>query len=130
MYEEQPPVSHIEENVMNLVNEYRVSLGLNILEFDSIAYDFASEHTTYMVTEGRPSHDNFEFRSSNLSIKVNANYVSENVGRNFTTAESIVKAWIKSPTHKKVMEGNFTNTAVSINTDDQGVQYITQLFYK
>ena len=83
-----------------------------------------------MVSEGEISHDNFDRRASDLSVKANANYVSENVGRYFTTAKGLINAWIQSPTHKKVMEGEFTHTAVSVKIDNDGVWYATQLFYK
>lgn len=123
-------ISHKEQEVMNVVNEYRVSQGLNALEFNTVAYKFANEHNIYMISEGRISHDNFDIRSSNLAVKVNADYVSENLGKDFTYANDILRAWIASPTHLKVMKGEFAYTAVSVQADAEGVLYYTQLFYK
>ena len=123
-------ISTIEKEVIELVNEYRVSKGLNKLEYGTIAYEFAKEHTEYMISEGAISHDNFDIRSSDLSVKANANFVSENVGRNFSNASAVVEAWKNSPAHKKVMEGDFTYTAVSAEADANGLLYFTELFYK
>ncbi len=120
----------IELEIIELVNKYRLSKGLNVLEFDGIAYDYAAQHTEEMISEGKISHDNFDVRSSNLAQDAHADYVSENVGKNYTTAKAIVQAWIKSDTHRKVMEGDFLYTAVSVQADGSGTLYFTQLFYK
>lgn len=122
--------SNIELEILDLVNAYRSSKGLNTLEFDDIAYDYAAQHTDEMIAEGQISHNNFNVRSSNLAQEAHANYVSENVGKSYTSAAAIVQAWIKSDTHRKVMEGDFLYTAVSVKADGSGTLYFTQLFYK
>ena len=76
------------------------------------------------------SHDNFDRRSSDLTIAAKANYVSEIVGRNYITAEGIVNAWLESETHRKAIEGDYMYTAVSAKADSEGVFYFTQLFYR
>ena len=123
-------VSSMEQEVIDVVNDYRVSQGLNALEFNNVVYDFANTHNAYMIAEGKISHDDFDIRSSNLSVQANADFVSENLGKDFTNANDILEAWIASPTHKKVMEGQFTQTAVSVQADANGVLYYTQLFIK
>ena len=123
-------ISDIELEVINAVNNYRVSQGLRTLEFSAIAYEYATEHNTYMIEEGKISHDNFNKRSSDLSVDANTDFVSENLGKDFYTADQILQAWINSPTHKAVMEGDVTYTAVSVKADVDGVLYFTQLFFK
>lgn len=122
--------SNLEQEILALVNDYRKSQGLNTLEFSSYAYTYAEAHTEEMIAKGEINHDDFDQRSSNLAVEAHANYVSENVGRNFTTAKGIVNAWINSPTHRKVMEGDFIASAVSAQVDDSGVIYYTQIFFK
>lgn len=122
--------SEIELEILDLVNEYRSSKGLTVLKFDGIAYNYATQHTDEMISEGQISHDNFDLRSSNLAQEARANYVSENVGKSYTSAKAVVQAWIKSDTHRKVMEGDFLYTAVSAKADSSGTLYFTQLFYK
>lgn len=119
-----------EKDVLTLVNEHRTSEGLNPLEYGHVAYDFADSHNKYMISEGKISHDNFNLRSSNLSVKAKADSVSENVAKDFVNAKGVVRAWINSATHKKVIEGDFTHSAISIKADNEGVLYFTQLFYK
>ncbi|HBU79892.1 MAG TPA: CAP domain-containing protein [Muricauda sp.] len=127
-YEAQ--VSPMEMQILELVNQHRDSIGLNTLEFDKIAYDFAIEHTKDMIDKNEISHDNFDRRSSDLTIAAKANYVSEIVGRNYITAEGIVNAWLESETHRKAIEGDYMYTAVSAKADSEGVFYFTQLFYR
>ena len=122
--------SDIENEILYLVNEYRMLEGLNSLEFDANTYDFALQHNAYMISEGNISHDNFKQRSSKLAVTVDAGYVSENIGKNFVTAQALVNAWKKSPTHQKNMVGDFTHFAVSATPDSNGILYFTHLFFK
>jgi len=127
-YESQ--LSPMEMEILDLVNQHRDSIGLSTLEFDKIAYDFAIEHTMDMIDKNKISHDNFDRRSSDLTIAAKANYVSEIVGRNFVTAKGVVNAWLKSDSHRKAIEGNYKFTAVSAKLNDKGVFYFTQMFYR
>ena len=123
-------ISEQEEMVLDRVNEYRLSIGKNKLEFCGVAYKYALNHNTYMISKGYINHDNFDIRSSNLSLKVNARKVGEILGKDFISADNIVQAWLASPEHKKVLEGNnYTHTAVSVLADSKGIIYYTQLFY-
>ncbi|MEW2920937.1 CAP domain-containing protein [Muricauda sp. ANG21] len=123
-------VSDLEMEILSLVNEYRSSQGLNVLEFSSVAYYYATTHSKSMANEGEISHKNFDVRSSKLAVEADANYVSENIGRNFKTAKGLVRAWINSPTHKEIMEGDYKYTAVSAVPDEYGELYYTQLFLR
>ena len=115
---------------MTLVNEYRVEEGLSKLEFDKDAYEYAEAHNEYMISQGRISHDDFNRRSSDLSLVTGSGFVAENVGRNFVTAEALVEAWKKSPTHLRNILGDFTHGAISATPDENGNLYFTNLFYK
>ena len=123
-------LSNIETDVMDAINEHRVSIGLNNLQYGAVAQSFADSHNTYMIAQGIISHDDFARRASDLSVQANADKVSENLAKDFTSASEVLKAWLESPTHKKVLEGEFTHTAVSVTADADGVLYFTQLFFK
>ena len=127
---EEVTISTIEQEVIDVVNEYRVSVGLNEVAFSGVAYGYANAHNEYMISEGVISHDNFDKRASKLSEEANADFVSENLGMEYTNAADILEAWKNSPTHKKVMEGDFQYTAVSVTADANGVLYFTQLFFQ
>lgn len=120
----------LETEILNLVNEYRTSQGLDPLAFNATVYKYATAHSKSMATEGKISHVNFDIRSSELAVEAHANYVSENVGRNFKTARGLITAWINSPEHRKIMQGHYQYTAVSARSDEDGIIYFTQLFIR
>ena len=120
----------VENELLNVVNDHRVSLGYTSLQFSAVAYDYANQHNDYMVANGSISHDNFSSRASKISSEVNAEYVAENVAKDYKTAFEAFEKWLSSPNHIKTMEGEFTHTAVSVKKDANGNLYFTQLFYR
>ncbi len=120
----------VENELLHIVNSHRVSFGYNSLAFSAIAYDHANKHNDYMVATGNLSHDGFSSRASSISNEVNAEFVAENIAKDFSSATEAFQNWLGSPDHKKTMEGDFTHTAVSVKKDAQGNLYFTQLFYR
>ncbi|MEQ5790113.1 CAP domain-containing protein [Muricauda sp. NFXS6] len=120
----------MEEELFNLVNDHRESIGLNILENSPPAYKYAEEHNDYMISRNSLSHDNFEARASKIAAEINAQLISENVARYYTSAEVTLDAWINSTSHKDAMEGDFSHTTLSIELDKDGRPYFTQIFMK
>lgn len=119
-----------EEELFNLVNEHRISIGLQALAFSSEAYKYAEEHNVYMITEDKLSHDHFSSRASKLASETNAVLVGENVAKDFTTNMATLNGWLNSPAHKSTIEGDFTHSAVSITINGNGKPFFTQLFYR
>ena len=122
--------SSIENEVLAVVNAHRAELGLSKLKFSSDIYMYAEEHNYYMIANGKISHDNFYVRASSITRKEMAAIVKENVAKNYSSANKVVEAWLKSEEHKKTIEGDFTHTVISIKADERGKLYYTQLFYK
>ncbi len=123
-------VKAMENELLSIVNEYRMSSGYSPLEFSAVAYEYANSHTDYMIAEGTLSHDNFSSRASVISSETNAVEVAENVAKDHPSAAAAFEGWLKSPSHKNTLEGNFTHTAVSVKKDGNGDLYFTQLFYR
>ncbi|MEK6153036.1 CAP domain-containing protein [Flavobacteriaceae bacterium 3-367] len=120
----------VEEELLALVNEHRISIGQPALKFSAVAYEYANAHTDYMISKGSLSHDNFSSRASGISSEVNAAQVAENVAKDYSNAAAALQGWLNSTNHKKTMEGDFTDTAVSVKKDPSGNLYFTQLFYR
>lgn len=116
--------------VLDLINDHRISIGLNELQKDQQhASAYAVDHTKYMISKGKISHDNYTERANGLK-SIGATSVGENVAFGYDTAEKVVNAWLNSPTHRNVIESNYTHTGFGILTDSKGVFYFTQLFYR
>ncbi|MEJ2163290.1 MAG: CAP domain-containing protein [Robiginitalea sp.] len=121
--------SALETELLQLVNEHRVLLGYTPLSFSQLAYSYASEHTDYMIAKGSLNHDNFSARASGIASEVNAKAVSENVAKDYDSAEKALQGWLASESHRKTMEGEFSHTAISVKENTEGTLYYTQLFY-
>ncbi|WP_339894135.1 CAP domain-containing protein [uncultured Algibacter sp.] len=120
----------IEVEILELINNHRLTLGLNPLGDMNIIKSVANSHTDYMVVKDEVSHYNFFTRSNYLKSNVGAQKVSENVAFGYSSAESVVRAWIKSEAHKAILEGDFTNFDVSAEKNEEGRWYYTNIFIK
>lgn len=125
-----PAPKDIEMDVLRLINDYRAEQGLNALNNDNMIKSVAFSHTDYMIEVDNVSHDNFFQRKTSLQQNANAIAVSENVAYGFSSAHSVVNAWINSPGHRATLEGDFTDFDISAEQDEDGDWYYTNIFIK
>lgn len=119
-----------EIETMALINAYRVSIGLNELkEINHISYK-SEEHDHYMIANNVVNHNDFVSRSENIMRVLGAKSVSENIAYNYNSPKAALDAWLKSPTHKENIEGNFTHFGLSIRINADGKKYYTNIFAK
>ena len=122
--------STIEAELFALINEYRASIGLNEMEFDPTTFYYTGLHTDYMIEKGVTSHAKFGERAEKISNRTGAVYVAENVARNYDTVAEALEAWLKSPGHRKNIEGDYNYSAISIKPNSNGDLYFTQIFFR
>jgi len=121
----------LESEILVLVNTHRVSIGLKELNSLPAVSNIAKGHTNYMIESGKISHDNFDQRAKTLMDKEHAISVGENVAYGYSTAESVLKGWLNSDTHRAVIENpDFTHFGISTITNSEGRNFFTQLFIK
>ncbi|WP_100611674.1 CAP domain-containing protein [Confluentibacter lentus] len=125
-----PAPTSFELEILELINNHRLSVGLNPLKNMDLIKSQAYSHTDYMVETQTISHDYFYERSNFLKQNAGALKVSENVAKGYTTAQSLVNAWIKSESHKANIEGDFTNFDISAEKGTDGKWYYTNIFIK
>ncbi len=125
-----PETKPIEKQILELINNHRLTKGLNPLGDLPVVKSVAYSHTDYMLDKDEVSHDNFYTRSNYLKSNVAAKRVSENVAYGYSSAESVVKAWLKSDGHKANIEGDFTNFDVSAEKNKNGRWFYTNIFIK
>ena len=119
----------MEYQILSLLNEHRKSVGLSVLEIVNIVSKEAEGHTDYMIQAGKASHDNFPVRHKNLVEKISAIEVGENVAYGYSTAEAVVKAWIKSSGHRGNLENeSYTHFGISTKQNAEGRNYFTNIF--
>lgn len=125
-----PSAKEIEIEILELINQHRIELGLNTLTGNTKIKSVAYSHTDYMVEVNSMSHDHFYQRRNSLIVNADAQEVSENVAYAYSSAHSVVQAWLKSEGHKANIEGDFTDFDVSAEQNAQGKWYFTNIFIK
>ncbi len=119
-----------EEEVLVLINNYRASHNLKVLEkVDYISFK-SEEHDNYMISTGQMTHNFFQDRYENIVKALGATNVSENLAYNFSTAQGVFNAWLNSPSHKVNIDGDFTHFGISIRANAEGKKYYTNIFMK
>jgi uncharacterized protein YkwD len=97
-----------------LVNRYRREANVAELELDEKLDALAREHSAAMVRARRLSHDDFpsRVRRSGYAMCV------ENVGWNYPTPASQMKAWRASPGHdRNLVERRVTHVGIGVAGD-------------
>ncbi len=125
-----PATKTIEIEILELINNHRLGMGLNSLNNLSIIKSVASTHTDYMVEINQVNHDNFYQRKNSLIQKAGAAKVSENVAYGYSTAQAVVNAWINSDSHRVNLEGDYTDFDISAEQNSEGRWYYTNIFIK
>jgi uncharacterized protein YkwD len=125
-----PETKTIEVEILELINNHRLSMGLTALSDMTMVKSVAFTHTDYMVDNNEVSHANFYKRSDYLKAKAGATKVSENVAYGYSSAESVVRAWLKSDGHRTNIEGDFTNFDLAAEQNAEGKWYYTNIFIK
>ncbi len=120
-----------ETKLVALINDYRVSQGLNSLEVINHISFKSEEHNEYMIENKVVNHDYFEQRSNNIINVLGAERVGENIAYNYATAEAAMHAWLNSPGHKANIVGDYTHIGMSVSVDSEtGRKYYTNMFMK
>jgi uncharacterized protein YkwD len=122
--------SKIEEDILFYINDYRNKKGLPPLLMRSEISREAEKHSEDMAKNKIGfGHDGFEERIKIISKKIGTMHSSaENVAYGNLSPKEVVTNWLKSPGHRKNIEGNYTLTGIGVATDKNNVIYFTQIF--
>ncbi|MEK4424103.1 CAP and S-layer homology domain-containing protein [Solibacillus sp. FSL K6-1523] len=120
--------------VVALINEIRVSKGLNALVQDSALSQLAIIKAQDMIKRGYFDHTSpFYGDPWDMAMLFDYDYVSfaENLARNFSTPKQTVDAWLASPTHREnLLNAHYTTTGIGVKQKNDGNLYIVNLFAK
>lgn len=120
----------VERDVLHFINQHRESKGLPPLAFSAVVADEARRHSTDMASKRVPfGHQGLTGRTKIITTKIKTvNAVSENVARGTLTAQQAVNLWLKSPGHRKNIEGKYKYTGIGVARDRKSELYFTQIF--
>lgn len=120
-----------EIDLGKLINEYRVSIGLNELVINNHISYKSKEHNNYMIANNVVDHSNFQERADNIIRVLNAVKVNENLAYNYTTSQGVLSAWLNSPGHKANIESDATHFGISVSISAvTNKKYYTTIFIK
>jgi len=119
-----------ELELLNKINLYRNSIGLNTLQKNQQISYICQTHNIYMIQTGIINHNYFLLRANNLEQTIGAKRIGENIAYNYTTPYSTLQAWLNSTPHKANIEGDYTNFGVSITKGTNQKNYTTLILVK
>ena len=116
-----------ESNFLSLLNEYRRSHNLTVLEPDALAGLEAYKHNVYMIEDGQPSHNNYPNRQKVL-IDNGALKVGEIIGYGYSGIQGAYMAFLASEEHLSIIKGDYNAVGVDIMAGDK--DFYTIIFIK
>ncbi len=120
----------LEDQILDLINQYRRKKGLPALATDPVIEAEARRHTIAMASHRSPfGHDGFSYRSKVITSKIpGVTATAENVAYGSRSAKEVVDGWLRSPGHKKNIEGKYKLTGIGVARDENSRLYFTQIF--
>ena len=136
--ERESPITHaddvsaLEQQVHDLINSHRSSIGLKPLNYSEEIADVARRHSRNMANGYvGMGHEGVEERGRVLLRTIRYTEFAENVGANSLAGSSTVQAavtgWLNSPGHRANLEGNFDLTGVGVAHSGNSF-FFTQIF--
>jgi uncharacterized protein YkwD len=123
-------LENYNKDILLHINEYRLSKGLDALQMNPVISAEAEKHSTNMAQKRTAfGHDGFPARVTSIKEKIGfVQSSAENVAYGHLTPKEVVSGWIKSPGHRKNIEGKFTLTGIGVAKDRSGTIFFTQIF--
>lgn len=121
-----------QQILLEEVNHYRRSKGLNALALDEGISHQAKQHSLDMA-EKKMTFGHQDFDKRIVQIKKNLSAFgggAENIAYFKLPPQAVVKKWLTSPGHKRNIEGRYNLTGIGIIQDKKGWIYYTQIFIK
>lgn len=131
--------NEVENKMLQLVNDLRVSKGVPSLSLIPALNNEAQKRSQHMAKTGEFSHNdsNGNFILKDELTKINYTYksIGENIAQNMYTkdaqkqAEALFIQWKNSPGHyKNMVSTDFNQLGFGIELNLQGLTYATQVF--
>lgn len=122
----------IENDILYHINQYRQQHGLSKLTMNQTMSREARQHSRDMAEHRMGfGHKYFNQRINRLHAQIkNSNAGSENVAYNYKDGADVVKNWLRSPGHKRNIDGHYNLTGIGVVRDSHGKLYFTQMFLR
>lgn len=117
------------KNILQGINDYRMSQGLTPLIMHPIISQIAKRHSQEMADNKMPlGHQGFNQRSNELFHQLKSCWgFAENVAYLYTNPQDVVALWLNSAGHRKNIEGHYNLTGIGLAQQHNKI-YVTQIF--
>lgn len=125
-------VNNFEKEIFLLVNNHRKKINRKELKWHDNAVIESQDHSQDMASFRTPfGHSGYTARIARIEDKDPDEILKsgENVAQN-STAKKAFEAWLRSPGHRRNIEGDFTHHGVGAVKSANGSWYFTQIFLK
>ncbi|MCK5211332.1 CAP domain-containing protein [Candidatus Parcubacteria bacterium] len=123
-----------DENIINITNKERIKENLNPLTANQLLGKAAYDKGQAIMASQRFGHNILDEKFSHWIKEAGYqySYIGENLAVDFYTNEGIMKAWLKSPTHRKnILNEKFSEIGVAVvsgNLDGKETTLVVQIF--
>jgi len=128
-----PGVAVFEAELLRLVNDHRLGLGLSPLVPSTRLSDAARAHSRHMIEHRFFGHATPEGQtpSERLTLaNLDWNQVGENIAAGYSTPQGVFDAWMASPEHRANMESDgFTYAGIGYAQDAAPTADFPQVHY-
>jgi len=125
---ESPPLI-VENQILELVNQHRESIGKDRLILDVYMTFESRTHSKNMANEIVPfGHDGFGDRAKRIKEKLGGRGTGENVAFGYNSAEGVMTGWLNSKGHRANIEGDYTHIGIGVYANEGGRIFYTQIF--
>lgn len=116
------------EELLFIINQHRLKIGLKSVIAEATLTEIAKNHCDYMVLKKEPSHEGFSDRAF-MALSLGFKNAIEVVSFGYATNEGLLKAYLRSPEHKKAIESPKVNyVGIGKVEDDENRSYNTIFF--
>jgi len=122
--------NNTEKGILYYVNLHRHSIGLSLLQLNTVESAVATQHSRDMASGRTPfGHMGLQSRVDAIVRQLGpVTSTGENVALGQRSPREVVADWLQSPGHRRNIEGDFRLTGIGLARDSKGVIYYTQIF--
>lgn len=119
------------QEVMRLINNYRLEKGLPALHYSYALNQIAHQHSKAMASGKHPfSHGNHVERLTEAMVLLKGHRAAENLYKGPANAQKMLDYWLQSDGHRQNIEKPHTHAGLDIEEGVDGQHYCTQIFIK
>lgn len=130
--------STLRQSVLIQINTIRSEHKLSLLNENELLQNAAQSKAEDMIRHGYFAHirpeDNFKWSDFIDIQQYNYHYAGENLAKGYTNTDSMIQAWMNSPSHREnILSSDFEETGIgfSFQPDENGdILYVVQMFAK